>query len=258
MHPTRYLILSDIHANVAALWAVMRASFRTFRPHVVVVAGDIVGYGPDPRLVVHALRRSVPLLGATLVAVDGNHDREARDKEAPCHMHADAAACLDLNRQAMTSSDVAFLRGLPEWVTVGPFTVAHDPAGDHGYVFYPEDAHEALQAVSTPHAIVGHTHVPGYFAARGEGVEDVSRFVRFRDGDTLTFASGTRYVLNPGSVGQPRDGDRRAAYLEITTHADGATVVHARRAAYDIATTQIRMCVRGYPIEMAARLSDGE
>ena len=87
MQTRRYLVLSDIHSNFAALWAVIRASFRSFRPHVVVVAGDIVGYGPDPRLVVRTLRRSVELLGATLVAVDGNHDREARDKEARSEEH---------------------------------------------------------------------------------------------------------------------------------------------------------------------------
>lgn len=258
MQTRRYLVLSDIHSNATALWAVIRASFRTFHPHVVVVAGDIVGYGPDPRLVVRTLRRSVELLGATLVAVDGNHDREARDKDAPRRMHADAADCLVLNRQAMTSSDAAFLRGLPEWVTVGPFTVAHDPAGDHGYVLHPEDALEALAAVRTPHAIVGHTHWPGYFEVRGAGVDDVSTFTFFEEGDEVTLDKTSRYVLNPGSVGQPRDGDPRASYLEVTETADGAVTVHARRAAYDVATTQIRMLLRGYPVDMAVRLSAGQ
>jgi predicted phosphodiesterase len=258
MRTRRYLVLSDIHSNFAALWAVIRASFRTFRPHVVVVAGDIVGYGPDPSLVVRTLRRSVELLGATLVAVDGNHDREARDKEAPRQMHADAAECLVLNRRAMTSSDVAFLRRLPEWVRVGPFTVAHDPAGNHGYVIHPEDALEALQAIRTPHAIVGHTHWPGFFEARGAGVDDVSTFTTFEEGDEVTLANASRYVLNPGSVGQPRDGDPRASYLEVTEAADGTVTVRARRAAYDLATTQIRMLLRGYPVEMAVRLSAGQ
>ena len=173
-------------------------------------------------------------------------------------MHADAADCLDRNRQAMTSSDVAFLRGLPEWVQVGPFTVAHDPAGDHGYVLHPEDALEELAAVRTPHAIVGHTHWPGYFEVRGAGVDDVSTFTFFEEGDVRTLDKTSRYVLNPGSVGQPRDGDPRASYLEVTETADGAVTVHARRAAYDVATTQIRMLLRGYPVDMAVRLSAGQ
>ena len=117
---------------------------------------------------------------------------------------------------------------------------------------------EALAAVRTPHAIVGHTHWPGYFAARGAGVDDVSTFTFFEEGDEVTLDKTSRYVLNPGSVGQPRDGNPRASYLEVTEAADGTVTVHARRAAYDVATTQIRMLLRGYPVDMAVRLSAGQ
>ena len=120
------------------------------------------------------------------------------------------------------------------------------------------DALEALQAIRTPHAIVGHTHWPGFFEARGAGVDDVSTFTTFEEGDEVTLANASRYVLNPGSVGQPRDGDPRASYLEVTEAADGTVTVRARRAAYDLATTQIRMLLRGYPVEMAVRLSAGQ
>ena len=125
-------------------------------------------------------------------------------------------------------------------------------------LFRSEDALETLHAIRTPHAIVGHTHWPGYFEARGGGIDDVSTFTFFEEGDEVTLNKASRYVLNPGSVGQPRDGDPRASYLEVTEAADGAVTVHARRAAYDVATTQIRMLLRGYPVEMAVRLSVGQ
>lgn len=86
----------------------------------------------------------------------------------------------------------------------------------------------------------------------------MSTFTTFEEGDEVTLANASRYVLNPGSVGQPRDGDPRASYLEVTEAADGTVTVRARRAAYDLATTQIRMLLRGYPVEMAVRLSAGQ
>lgn len=254
MPSQRLLVLSDIHSNFEALRAVMHASLETFRPDGVVVAGDIVGYGPDPGPVIRGLRAH----GDRLVAVAGNHDREARDKEAPCQMHADARESLLRNRDAMSSADVAFLRGLPGRAITGAFTVIHDP--DEEYVETPDHALDVLDMIDTPHAIVGHTHVPGYFAAipstTEAGVHAISEFVPFRDGDVLAFAPGMRYVINPGSAGQPRDRDSRASFLEVTD--DGrTTVVRARRVAYDIAATQAKMRNRGYPGLMADRLTWG-
>jgi predicted phosphodiesterase len=258
MAPRKTLVLSDIHSNIGALRAVIRDAFTTFRPDVVAVAGDIIGYGPDPRRVIRTLRRGVPLLGATLVAVDGNHDREGRDKQLPCEMHGDAERCLQLNRDELHSGDITFLRGLADRAPVGDFTVTHDPLGM--YVEYPDDALMVLEDISTPHAIVGHTHKPGYFEATvvdGAHTLQVSDFIPLLDGAELTLEAGKRYVLNPGSVGQPRNGDPRAAYLEITEHADGTTVVQARRVAYDVAATQAKMRDLGYPVRMITRLAEG-
>jgi predicted phosphodiesterase len=258
MSPRKSLVLSDIHANAEALRAVVRDAFTTFRPEIVVVAGDIIGYGPDPRHVIRTLRRGLPLLGSRLVAVDGNHDREARDKEMPCEMHGEAARCLQLNRDELDSGDVMFLRSLADRAWVGDFTVMHDPL--EMYVEYPHEARVVLEDVSTPHAIVGHTHLPGYFEATvvdGAQTLEVSDFIQLLDGAELIFEAGKRYVLNPGSVGQPRNGDPRAAYLEITEHADGTTVVQAHRVAYDVAATQAKMRDRGYPKRMADRLEMG-
>jgi predicted phosphodiesterase len=257
MAPQKTLVLSDIHSNIEALRAVLRDAFATFRPDVVAVAGDIIGYGPDPRRVIRTLRRGVPRLGVTLVAVDGNHDREGRDKELPCRMHSDAARCLQLNRDEMDSSDIMFLRGLAERAWVGDFTVMHDPL--EMYVNNLRQARAVLEDISTPHAIVGHTHLPGYFEATvddGDNILQVSDFIPLLDGAELTLEAGKRYVLNPGSVGQPRNGDPRAAYLVITEQADGTPVVQARRVAYDVAATQAKMRDRGYPVRMITRLAD--
>ena len=150
----------------------------------------------------------------------------------------------------MCSSDL-------ERAWVGDFTVMHDPL--EMYVNNPRQARAVLEDISTPHAIVGHTHLPGYFEATVDDGEDllrVSDFIPLLDGAELILEAGKRYVLNPGSVGQPRNGDPRAAYLEITEQADGTPVVQARRVAYDVAATQAKMRDRGYPVRMITRLAD--
>lgn len=260
MGTKNYLILSDIHANAEALRAVLAASLGTFRPDVFVVAGDIVGYGPDPRLVIDTLRG----LGDALVAVDGNHDRAARDKEGPVRMNHEAATALRRTRDRISSAEAAFLLALPGTAATGPFTVVHDPAVGserHAYVRRPHQAEAVLAGAGTPHAIVGHTHLPGYFEATvaddGSVITRVADFVPFVGGDVVRLKPGARYVLNPGSVGQPRDGDPRASYLEITEGEDGSITVRACRVGYEIAATQAKMRARGFPESGASRLTVG-
>ena len=260
MGTKNYLILSDIHANAEALRAVFTASLGTFRPDVFVVAGDIVGYGADPRLVIDQLRG----LGRALVAVDGNHDRAARDKEGPVRMNPEAATALRRTRDRISSAEAAFLLGLPGTAATGPFTVVHDPAVGperHAYVRTPHQARAVLADAHTRHAIVGHTHLPGFFEATvaGDGttITRVADFVPFTGGEVLRLKADARYVLNPGSVGQPRDGDPRASYLEITEAEDGSITVRACRVGYDVAAAQAKMRTRGFPEFGAARLAVG-
>jgi predicted phosphodiesterase len=259
MGTKNYLVISDIHANAEALCAVF-ARLDTFRPDVFVVAGDIVGYGADPRLVIDHLRR----LGDALVAVDGNHDRAARDKEGPVRMNSEAATALRRTRDTIGSAEAAFLLGLPGMAVTGPFTVVHDPAVGserHAYVRSPRQAQAVLAGVHTPHVIVGHTHLPGFFEATlaGDGttVARVADFVPFTGDEVLRLKAEARYVLNPGSVGQPRDGDPRASYLEITEGEDGSISVRACRVGYDVATAQAKMRSRGFPEFGAERLAFG-
>ena len=167
-------------------------------------------------------------------------------------MHSDAARCLQLNRDEMDSSDIMFLRGLAERAWVGDFTVMHDPL--EMYVNNPRQARAVLEDISTPHAIVGHTHLPGYFEATvddGDNILRVSDFIPLLDGAELTLEAGKRYVLNPGSVGQPRNGDPRAAYAIIDDQR-----VELKRVEYPVEETVTSVMQSSLPEPAKALLAD--
>ena len=239
---TRILIVSDIHSNIEALEACLadarvRGGFtRCWN------IGDTVGYGPDPVAVLDALRAiDVPVL-----SVKGNHDRTSlKDLWAQpdnYHRHADYLNSLD-----MSDADRNVLRAWPEEVADLGFRIVHDP--DQRYVTDRWAATAVLTKTEGPtHVAVGHSHYPGYFvsdAGPGETVR-CGPFVPFNDGDVLTFDEGHRYLINPGSVGHPRDGDARTGYLLATIDGNAVTI-EARRVAYDVEATATKLRERNYP-----------
>ncbi len=238
----RIAVLSDIHANLPALDAVLAdAGSLDGTWHL----GDVVGYGPDPDGVVARLRD----IGA--VGGRGNHDAAAGGGSEIDWFNPDARRAMEWTRTAISPQTVDWLRGLPERRTIDAFELVHgsprEPLWE--YITSSSIARDNLAVLSEPIGLHGHTHVPVAFLEEGNEVERFSP----RDGSTLDLR-GRRALVNPGSVGQPRDGDPRASYLVLDT-ATASIAWH--RVAYDIEPVQAAMRAAGLPGFLVSRLSIG-
>ncbi|HEY7525495.1 MAG TPA: metallophosphoesterase family protein [Candidatus Limnocylindria bacterium] len=238
----RIAVLSDIHANLAALDAV-----RDDLPPVdeVWVLGDIVGYGPQPNEVIARLQE----LGAR--SVMGNHDGAAIGQVDIGWFNPDAARAIRWTAEVVDDNARAYLATLPQVRREGELTAVHgsprDPTWE--YVTDPEVAMANLGSFDTRLCLNGHTHVPVIFRADDGQV----RAVAATPGAPISVAAG-RALVNPGSVGQPRDGNPAASYLVIDTEAGTAEF---RRVSYDVAATQRAMREVDLPPRLAERLSYG-
>ena len=241
--------MSDIHANLVALDAVLRALDAGEPVDEIWHLGDVVGYGPDPDGVAGRLAS----LGAR--GVRGNHDAAACGGPEIDWFNPDARRAMEWTRRTISDTTRSWLAALPEQSTTGDFTLVHgsplDPTGEYvtsGPVASANLA--ALGAQGGRHGLHGHTHVPAAW--------------RVKDG-RVAFSSPVHHpvqalddgpaLLNPGSVGQPRDGDPRAAFAILDT---GAATIEWRRAAYDIPAVQAAMTAAGLPRWLITRLAAGQ
>ncbi len=237
----RLAVLSDIHANLTALDAV-----RADLPPVdqIWVLGDTVGYGPRPNEVIAALQA----MGARSVL--GNHDGAAIGTVDPGDFNPDAHAAINWTAGALDDNARAYLATLPEIRRDGDLTAVHGSPRDPIWEYIVSTAVAAanLDAFDTRWGLFGHTHYPVVYLAGNHGVEAVVG----TDGEEVTLDH--RALINPGSVGQPRDGNPAASYLVLDTDAGRAAY---RRVAYDIEATQRQMLELGLPARLAERLSYG-
>ena len=238
----RVAVLSDIHANLTALDAVLGAI-----PSVDEVwqLGDIVGYGPQPDEVVARLRD----IGAR--GVRGNHDAAAIGSLDAESFNADARRAVEWTGTVISADTRAWLAALPERLEREGFTLVHgsprDPIWE--YVTSTPVARAGIAAMQTPSGLHGHTHVPIAY------VEDDGRLDTMSPGaGSQLELNGRRGLLNPGSVGQPRDGIPTASWMLLDTLAGSATW---QRTAYDVAAVQRRMEDVGLPERLVARLTYG-
>jgi predicted phosphodiesterase len=251
----RYLILSDIHANWEALRAVLRR-VRRKRFDATLFLGDLVGYGGAPNQVVDAMQD----LPGRRVVIRGNHDKVIAGIDGGDEFNETAMRAVFWTRERLTRAHRHYLEELPE----GPKCVETDVRGNldlaicHGspvhedlYVFSELEAWEAFQA--PPRAFLtlfGHTHVPCLYRLEDEGL----RGKLLRGNGSIVLEPGYRYLINPGSVGQPRDRDPRAAYAIY----DSATRRFSwRRQEYPVGIAQERMRRAGLPRSLADRLAYG-
>ncbi len=240
------LILGDIHGNLEAFHAVLGHATRIGGFQEVWCLGDVVGYGPDPGACVELLQEHSP------VTVAGNHDRAAvglLSLETFNHYAAEACRWTASN---LSEAQQAYLKELPLVLNKDPFTLVHgslrDPVWE--YLVDAEAAQATLALLKTRHCLVAHSHIP--FLCR-EG-SPYPLFERLPEAKPVLLPQG-RAVVNPGSVGQPRDGDPRAAYILYDTDA-GSVTIH--RVEYEIRATQRRMAEARLPVPLIMRLPLGQ
>jgi len=245
----RFLILSDIHANATALNAALEAAKG--RWDRALCLGDVVGYGPDPNEVIDAVR---PMAEIT---IRGNHDKAACGTTDADDFNPIARAAAHWTRTQLRSENLEYLKALPQGpVRADGVTLVHGAVADEDeYVFAPAQALDSLLESPTEVTFFGHTHFQGGFSYRENRLDVIQ--LRPRGGANfaaLQLEKGTRYLLNPGSIGQPRDGDSRAAFaIADLEH----RVTEFWRVPYDVSIVQERMRKAGLPEPLALRLAAG-
>lgn len=247
----RALVISDIHANLEALTAVLdAASFD-----VLWNLGDVVGYGASPNQV-------IDLVGPkSQLTVRGNHDRVCCGLTSALGFNPVARAAAHWTHDELTPENLDWLKALPQ----GPLqpepaniTCAHgSPLNEDQYIITMRDAWAPLQQMLTAITFFGHTHIQGGFSQKDHDWHEL-RPQYFRNNGAESWAmpipAGTRHLINPGSVGQPRDCDWRAAFAIYDSDAQ-EIIFH--RVPYDITASQGRILMAGLPERLAARLTEG-
>jgi len=245
----RLLILSDIHANVDAFDAVLAAAPRETWDRVLVL-GDLVGYGAEPNAVIQRVLSLDPL-----AVIRGNHDKAAcRIADASDFNHVARAAAV-WTAETLTDEHRMYLARLPQ----GPVSIDETVEICHGtpfdedhYIFDLPDASHALDAAARPLCLFGHTHLPVVYLRNTEG--DAGMVPNVDHAVELALEADTRYLINPGSVGQPRDGDPRAAFAIYDTERRAITL---SRVEYPVEMAQKRIFDAGLPASLAHRLALG-
>jgi predicted phosphodiesterase len=241
----RYLIISDVHANLPALNAVL-ADAAPF-DHIWCL-GDITGYGPDPNECIARLREF------PLTTLAGNHDWAVIGKLDLGYFNREARAAVVWTRLALMPENKAFLESLPSFIETEGYTLAHGSPSQpiEEYILDPLAAEQNFSMFKTRVCLVGHTHWPVAFF-RANGLERMCIQIAPHWNERIKINTG-RWIINPGSVGQPRDGDPDACYALLDTDTSEWTF---RRTRYPFEETQARMRQFKLPERLIERLSIG-
>lgn len=244
----KYLIISDLHSNLEALSAVF-AQIKRKKFDRVLVLGDLVGYGASPNQVVDMVRRTRQAL-----VIRGNHDKVASGLESGDNFNRAAMQSALWTRKKLTPENKSFLTRLPQ----GPVNVDDGIMVSHGtpidedaYIFSDYDAYEVFQVMDFKLCFFGHTHLPVIYAVSNQ------RLYTFRpNGERvkIELVPGFKYLINPGSVGQPRDKNPQASFAIYDS--ENRTVTF-KRVEYSIPKTQDKILKAGLPQSLANRLSFG-
>lgn len=241
----RVLIISDIHANLTALETVLAEAGT---PEAVWCLGDLVGYGPDPNECV-ARVRALP----NLKCLVGNHDKAVLGAIDMAVFNAEARAAIEWTQREAAPETLAYLQALPESDGYGEFSLFHgsprQPVWE--YILDRWIAQQNFPLFKTRYCLVGHTHTPIVYRDMGDDSVCREEAPDYRRPRTL---NSDRLIINPGSVGQPRDNNPAAAYALLDTEAG---TWQYRRVPYDISATQNRMRAANLPERLAARLALG-
>lgn len=241
-----YLILSDIHGNDDALRAVLADAKGRYDQ--IACLGDLVGYGAEPNQVVEWVRANAPS------TIRGNHDKACTGLDPIDHYNPAARASAVWTHLELTRENTEYLKRLPRGplpipCEQGNFDLVHgSPVDEDEYLINLNDVAEIRSQLEVQLSFFGHTHVQGGFLVARGGVK------RIVPGPALELEPDYFYLINPGSVGQPRDGDPRAAYA---VYSPKDRVVEFRRVDYDVAKAARKIHEAGLPESLAARLHRG-
>lgn len=244
----RYLIVSDIHANWHALEAVLEASAGAYDQ--IVCCGDLVGYCADPNPVVEWARTNVANI------IRGNHDKACAGIDDLEWFNPVARVSAVWTMQNLTEENAAYLRHMRAGpMPVNGYQILHgSPADEDEYLVAPAEVAGVRPLLIGRLSFFGHTHVQGGFLLVRHSVLKIPKTPPGLDQQTLAFEPDVQYLVNPGSVGQPRDGDPRAAFILYDSESDE---LNYRRVAYDVAGAQERIRAAGLPPILADRLANG-
>jgi diadenosine tetraphosphatase ApaH/serine/threonine PP2A family protein phosphatase len=242
----RCALVADIHANLAAFTAVLEDIARRGEIEEMWCLGDIVGYGPDPNQCLELLRR------CKHVSVCGNHDLAAIGKLDLRRFNPDAAFAARWTEKQLSREHIDYITGLPQVIEKDGFTLVHgsprEPIWE--YLVSTNSARENFAHFSSRFCLVGHSHIPLIFKQDENGNCSSIPFST-NIGQVLT---KSRMIINPGGVGQPRDGDPRASYAVYDSE---SSVVRLYRVTYDIKATQMKMVKNNLPMRLVFRLEHG-
>ncbi len=246
----RYLLLSDVHSNLEALEACLELAKGKYEQALCL--GDLVGYGPDPNAVIEKLR------SVASVIIRGNHDKACSGHPVVAEFNPLARLATEWTRDTLAPEHFEFLGSLPSGpVQLDGFQIVHgSPLDEDDYILGPAQAFPLLRSPETQTVCFGHTHHQGGFMISPQGRFQSIRLPLEKDGLSLTLPleNQGRYLVNPGSVGQPRDGDWRAAFAVFDTE---QRAVDYFRTSYDIHATQAKMRKAGLPQPLVERLEHG-
>ncbi len=245
----RFLILSDVHANLEALEAVLAHAEGLYDG--ILCAGDLVDYGADPDAVVDWARRASPVL------VRGNHDKACAGLEDMEWFSPAARASAAWTSVSLSDVNLAYLRRLPRGpLAVGGFQILHgSPLDEDEYLLETADVRLIRPYLDRPLTFFGHTHIQGGFLAHRAGIETIPGVPGGAEERVFEIPPDCFCLINPGSVGQPRDRDPRAAYL---LYWQQENVVRYRRVSYDVKAAQRKIRSASLPHSLADRLAAGE
>jgi diadenosine tetraphosphatase ApaH/serine/threonine PP2A family protein phosphatase len=242
----RYAVLADIHSNLAAFEAVLQDIKKRGDVEEIWCLGDIVGYGPHPRECIELLRQH------RHVCIAGNHDWATIGKADISYFNPDAATACLWTAERLAAADIEYLQRLPLSVHRDDFTLVHgsprEPIWE--YILSINTARINFGKFETRFCLIGHSHIPLVFEHDERGGE---YFISELPPE-LPLKEGKRLIINPGGVGQPRDGDPRASYVIYDSQRG---VLYHYRVDYDISLTQQKMMEEKLPPRLATRLSYG-
>jgi predicted phosphodiesterase len=244
----RYLIVSDLHANREAVEAVLEDAAGRYDE--IICCGDVVGYGADPNWAAEWTRRH------SKVTIRGNHDKACAGLEDLDWFNPAARHSAEWTRSELSEENLSWLRELPKGpAVVDGFDILHgSPVDEDEYLLGVRDAAEAAPYIELAISFFGHTHLQGGFLLHRNGVMRLRRPDRSESSAIIELENDVAYLINPGSIGQPRDGDPRAGYA---IYAVEERIVELHRTPYDVESAQKKIRAAGLPIVLAERLAHG-